>query len=46
MLEVVDTLKKLLCLLRLPHRGSATPLEDTLRYARTLLQRVFHGVSS
>ncbi|ETN87860.1 hypothetical protein [Thermus sp. NMX2.A1] len=42
-----EELQQVLNLLHLPHRGSATPLEaEAFRRLRTLLQRVFHGVSS
>ncbi|WP_275887331.1 hypothetical protein [Thermus caldifontis] len=43
---MTEGVQQVLTLLHLPHRGSATVLEDTLRYTRTLLQRVFQGVSS
>ncbi|WP_272595921.1 hypothetical protein [Thermus antranikianii] len=42
-----EELQQVLNLLHLPRRGSAIPLEaEAFRRLRTLLQRVFHGVSS
>lgn len=47
MLGFVETLKELLSLLHLPHRGSATPLEaEAFRRLRTFLEERGHRVQT